>query len=263
MPRTHPSMWRYSALGAALALTAPAGWWLWMAVTRGWSGAAEDLLSHAPLYAYLLIGTMVAFAMFGAILGRLNDRLRTANTALREQAITDALTGLRNSRYFHERIAQECARSDRDGTPLGLIMVDLDRFKEINDVFGHAFGDRVLAQAAGIMQRTARVSDVVCRVGGEEFAVLCPGTLLEDALAVAERIRSALERHEHAFGNHRAHLTASFGVAVRWPDTSAEAIYQAADQALYQAKALGRNRVVPVHPVLVRGPADRGTHAQA
>lgn len=252
--RPRSSMARDALVGALLAIGPAAGWLLYRTWDRadGLRGAGVELSESWVLYAYLLVGSVLVFATFGAVLGHLIDRLREANASLKQEAITDALTGLRNPRYFHERLAQECARADRDDLPLGLIVIDLDHFKSVNDRLGHAFGDLALSQAANLFASCARSSDVVCRIGGEEFAVICPGTIQEEALAVAERMRRTLELTCVQGHDGTAQLTASFGVAVRWPGTPPVAIYQAADRALYVAKERGRNRVEPVRPALVR-----------
>lgn len=234
---------RYPALGAALALGAPLGW----LGLRLWWGQAlapltRELADHGAWYGYLLLGTVTAFALFGLALGTLSDRLLRLNERLEQLAVTDALTSLKNARYFHERLKEEAARAERDGRPLALLLLDLDLFKDVNDRFGHPFGDRVLEQTARLIVQHARQSDVACRIGGEEFALICPGASLPEAEAIAERIRRALEEHPVLEPPNEATVTVSIGVASAQGGASPASLIQRADAALYASKRAGRNR---------------------
>ncbi len=236
---------RYAFLGMAVALGAPLGWLGLRLLGGGWTLAAlgEEVWANLPLYAYLTGATVAAFAGFGALAGARADRLWRRNAELAELSMTDALTGLKNRRYFHHRLTAECGRADREASPLGLVLVDLDHFKDVNDRQGHPFGDRALQHAARLILAGARSFDVPCRIGGEEFAIVCPGTTLADAAGVAERIRLSLEQTPLVEGEVKERVTASFGVAVRRPLVPQDAALRAADEALYRAKASGRNRV--------------------
>jgi diguanylate cyclase (GGDEF)-like protein len=158
---------------------------------------------------------------------------------LRGLAETDPLTRLTNHGSFHEALARELARAERGGTPLSLVVFDLDDFKRLNDTHGHPYGDAVLRQAGERLRASIRSSDTAGRVGGEEFAVLLPGT--GDALAfeVAERIRTAIAQVEVDDGR----LSCSAGVAV-YPDDAGdpEALFERGDAALYAAKRTGKAR---------------------
>ena len=154
----------------------------------------------------------------------------------REQALTDTLTRLPNRRAFELALTRELSRAERYGTPFSLVLVDLDRFKQINDTLGHDHGDEVLRRVARFLVEGVRREDVVARWGGEEFALLLPSTRASDALRLAERLRQALEDLDLG-------VTASFGVAEYLPGESEEALFRRADQALYRAKERGRNRV--------------------
>jgi diguanylate cyclase (GGDEF)-like protein len=165
------------------------------------------------------------------------------NRRYQELATTDPLTGLRNRRYFQDRLREECARSDRTDHPLSLIMVDLDHFKAVNDAWGHPVGDEALAHAARLISGSVRACDVACRVGGEEFAVLCPGARAEEAYRVAERVRRALEQSPLVVKGQEVAVTGSLGLASRESDSGTEDLVRQADLALYRAKAAGRNRV--------------------
>ncbi|HEY4096615.1 MAG TPA: diguanylate cyclase [Baekduia sp.] len=165
------------------------------------------------------------------------------NLAIAERrASTDALTGLPNRRAVHDALTRMAAQAARSGQPLAAVAMDLDRFKDINDRFGHEMGDTVLAQVGALLAMTVRGSDLVGRVGGEEFIVLAPDTGPEGALILAENLRAALER-ESVAGLDRG-VTGSFGVAVI-PTHAAtpDALLRLADRALYTAKGAGRNRV--------------------
>jgi len=166
---------------------------------------------------------------------------------LRELATTDDLTGALNRRAFFAAIAQETERSSRYGTPMSLVMIDLDHFKQINDRYGHAAGDRALKLATQAMGAALRDIDMLGRLGGEEFAVLLPQTQLSGALEVAERLRSAIASVEIPVDSEpmTVGLSASLGVVDRQTDeTGPDRILSRADAALYRAKDEGRNRVV-------------------
>ncbi len=165
-----------------------------------------------------------------------------ARARLERQATTDALTGLANHATFHAALADAFARATRYGSPLGLVMMDLDHFKALNDGLGHRAGDQALAAVGAVMRDHARRVDVVGRVGGEEFAWLMPETGTAGALEAAERLRRAIAATPVA-GDAR--LTASLGIAERAPgDRDAEALFRRADAALFAAKRSGRDRVV-------------------
>ena len=247
----HPLSIRFALLGALLALGAPGGWLLLQLWPPG-SSLLVELQEHAGLYIYLLLGTGTAFTLFGATLGVLTDRVWQANAHLETLARTDPLTGLYNTRFFHTEFERECQRADRERTPLGLIVIDLDHFKRVNDERGHPFGDKALIHAAGLMARCARGSDLACRIGGEEFAIICPGADLADVAGVADRIRREIEAMPVRGDGFEWPLTASFGVAMRTPGMAPGAAFRLADGALYQAKARGRNRVETASPPLAR-----------
>lgn len=212
------------------------------------AGLGGELAAHKGLYAYLYLGTSIVLASFGAVLGAVADRLVKANQLLEELAITDGLTALKNRRYFRDRLATECARAQREGSGPGLIAVDLDHFKRLNDRLGHAAGDQALLHAARLLTQNARSMDEVCRVGGEEFELLCPEAGLEELSAIAERIRAAFAQHPVALPSGPEPLTASFGVAAYASGLTPDQLVRAADEALYEAKRGGRNRVVCAGP---------------
>jgi diguanylate cyclase (GGDEF)-like protein len=162
-------------------------------------------------------------------------------------ATTDALTDLYNRRYFGNALDIEIRRSRRYALALSLLMFDLDSFKPVNDLYGHPFGDLVLKRAGRVILRAVRESDLACRFGGEEFAVVLPETDRLGALAVGERVRRAVERNfaSKPIQGRAVAMTLSGGVAA-YPDDGADAkaLIARADQALYLAKTRGKNRVI-------------------
>jgi len=178
---------------------------------------------------------------------RLEEELKASNLILEKFSITDGVTQLFNHRYFQEQLVNEFHRSLRFETHLGLIMLDIDNFKQVNDTCGHQVGDKVLAQVAELIRQSIRTVDTPARYGGDEFAVILPQTNLSDSVQAAERIKNALERYpwqkETAPG---ISITASTGLA-GFPESgveSATVLIRQADQALYRAKQIGKNRIV-------------------
>jgi two-component system, cell cycle response regulator len=174
-------------------------------------------------------------------------RLMRSQTALRELAQTDALTGLANLRAFRARLDEEVKRARRYRMPITCVMADLDQLKPINDELGHAAGDRAIAAVAAVIREELRETDFGARYGGDEFVVLLPHTAAEEGRVFAERICARLRETEVTIGDRRLALRSSFGVACRLPqaaDEPPEALVHAADAALYQAKRAGRGRVV-------------------
>jgi len=173
------------------------------------------------------------------------DELRRRVEALGREVRSDALTGLFNYRYFSELLEQEVERAQRSGLPVALVMADLDHFKGVNDRYGHEVGNRVLQQVADILRSGVRRIDAVCRYGGEELALVLPGTQLPRAQRVAERLRREIAHTVVPLEGQKVGVTASFGVAV-FPASGvvdAVALVRQADEALYRAKTEGRNRV--------------------
>lgn len=233
-------------------------------------------LSHDPLlYIYVSSTLSSALAGFGFWVGQRVDTLRA-------QSITDPLTGLTNRRYWMGRLQAEVKRSGRSGTPLAVLIIDVDKLKAVNDTYGHEAGDTVLRTVAAVMARVCRSTDVVARLGGDEFGVLAPDTTAQQAARLADRLRAALHAHSsstvaHTSSNpsssaYRSHgsdsdktcvsstsapaseqppvlaraLSVSIGVSdlsLAQCDAGPEAVVRAADAALYAAKHSGRNRV--------------------
>ena len=171
----------------------------------------------------------------------LNEQLKEKNEKLLKSAITDELTGVYNRKFFEKRVVEEMEIADRANEHISLIIFDLDRFKLVNDNFGHQFGDEVLKRTTQIAGDLIRKTDFLNRVGGEEFAIILPNTNKAQAVFVAEKVRKALEDNRHF---KVGQVTGSFGVAERMKAESLRSWYKRADNALYQAKNTGRNRVV-------------------
>jgi diguanylate cyclase (GGDEF)-like protein len=173
--------------------------------------------------------------------GRNNRELKRANETIAQLARTDALTGLANHRTLHEALDREIARAGRLGLALSLIFADLDHFKSINDRYGHLVGDQVLVRAAAVFGSQSRPYDLPARYGGEEFVLVLPGARRDDAIGVAERIRTAVEHIE--IPGCDGPITVSLGVAGWIAGEASDAFLARADAALYNAKSAGRNRV--------------------
>ena len=179
------------------------------------------------------------------LLCRINNTLDTVEMfrQIRDNAITDVLTGLYNRRYLYEVGPGLMAAAERYGTPLSLAIFDIDHFKKVNDTYGHLAGDRVLREVARTIEEGVRASDIVVRYGGEEFLVMMPGTDLGRAFIVAEKLRRRVEEARIAPEEGADGVTISGGVAEYVDGMDLEDLIRGADEALYRAKRSGRNRI--------------------
>jgi diguanylate cyclase (GGDEF)-like protein len=176
---------------------------------------------------------------------RMHDNINQARARLEQLAVQDELTGLFNYRYLHTRLSEEFKRSERYRDPLACVMVDIDYFKRVNDRYGHDVGDAVLRDTARRLRGAVREIDVVTRYGGEEFLLVLPSTNFSGALSVADRVWRAIGGDPFAVGDGVERVTISVGVAV-FPSRdikTKDQLIKAADKALYQAKADGRDRI--------------------
>jgi diguanylate cyclase (GGDEF)-like protein len=181
----------------------------------------------------------------------LEEQLLSARELLRMQATHDSLTGLFNRAAILDMLQTELARSSREGRPLSIIATDLDRFKNVNDTYGHQAGDAVLVEITRRMQGSLRAYDAVGRCGGEEFLIVSPGCAEEDAVELAERLRQNVSIAPVQCARDVIPVTVSLGVATVAGDiVQADDFLRAADEALYKAKRTGRNRVVVGSQVL-------------
>ena len=172
-------------------------------------------------------------------LTKINARMNEQNKLLKLQSITDSLTGLYNQKTMYRRLDEEIQRAGRYGTPLGILMLDLDNFKRVNDAFGHQAGDKILERVAGIIMNTVRRTDISFRYGGEEFLVIMPSTALKNGVAVAERLRIGVEN----LGIESGTLVTASGGFKEWDGENSFDFLHSADSLLYKAKKNGRNRV--------------------
>jgi len=189
-------------------------------------------------------GELVARVKVHLQIKKLQDELMKANELLLEISYTDHLTGLYNRRYLMEVLDREFSRAQRTGSILSLLILDIDQFKGINDRFGHQEGDAVLARTASIFRNELRGYDTAVRFGGDEYVAVLPDTSLNDAIAVAERIRKAVHETTFAGKLKGERISVSLGIAA-YPGKNVETIedlVREADGALYRAKAGGRNR---------------------
>ncbi len=176
----------------------------------------------------------------------LQDELREKNAQLEDLSVTDALTGLANRRRLMTRLEEEVQRARRFRTPLSVVMIDIDHFKQVNDTHGHAMGDEVLRNIGALLKAGVRATDLAARYGGEELTLILPHTDAPGAFQVAEALRQKFAELEHHLDGISLSKTASMGVATRDGQTevpSAEELLKHADEALYRAKQSGRNRV--------------------
>ncbi|NOT27312.1 MAG: diguanylate cyclase [Acidobacteria bacterium] len=201
-------------------------------IVAGFDAGADDYITKPfslhELHARIRTGVRIV---------RLHEQLRAA-------AMHDSLTGLLNRRAFFEIFEKEVSRAKRQQLSLGILMVDLDHFKQVNDQHGHLAGDAVLREAARRLRRRVRATDVVGRYGGEEFVVALPGSDLKQAVSIAEEFRHCIASEPFEVPSGRLTMTTSVGVVTTWDMAEAEHLLKTADEALYRAKAAGRNRVV-------------------
>jgi len=179
-----------------------------------------------------------------AQLKQFSAELATSNRRLQRFALIDQLTGLQNRRAGMESLTQAWSVSERSGDPVTMMMIDIDRFKDVNDTHGHAVGDQVLIEVAKTVRQSARKEDAVCRMGGEEFLVICRNADLPSSLHAAERLRKAVADLKVTIGQAPLGVTISIGIATREAEMSDPGtLVNAADRALYAAKKKGRNRI--------------------
>lgn len=191
---------------------------------------------------YVHLGPNVALKFF-----RVAELERHALQTLHELTLRDPLTRLYNRRYFEERLQSEYAFSRRHGTSLGVLLLDIDHFKAVNDAHGHPAGDSVLRTVAKVLRKVLRPEDVIARYGGEEFVVLTREHTAEDVTSVGERLRSAVERTVTTVGDREIRVRVSIGAVCLQPSDACSgpsALVEIADKALYAAKNAGRNRTL-------------------
>lgn len=232
--------YRVAAIGYLLLLGA-------LTMVEGYRQITTWAGSRTPLLDWFWLGTDLVIPLAVLLLLSILRERNALAGQLAAAARHDPLTGLPNRAGFAEEVAQALARAARAGGPVAAAMLDLDRFKRVNDGWGHAAGDAVLRGAADAMRQAMRPGDILARIGGEEFALLLPGLDAQSALPVLDRLRAAVEQAVPHPGGGEERVTLSAGVAtLAAPRTDAlEAALRAADGALYAAKSAGRNRALP------------------
>jgi two-component system cell cycle response regulator len=207
-------------------------------VIRGLDAGADDYVTK-PFNAHEFQMRLRA----GTRILELQDELITARETRRQQATHDVLTGALNRRTALEGLQRELSRAQCEETSVGVILMDLDHFKLINDTHGHPMGDKVLREAVYRLQRGLRSHDLLGRYGGEEFLIVLPGCPITETVTVAERLRHRLASEPIKLPGEHIFITGSFGVASSTVGSDADALIRTADASLYRAKHEGRNRV--------------------
>ncbi|MFP1633492.1 GGDEF domain-containing protein [Zhengella sp. ZM62] len=246
--RLHKAELAFFILVALLVCSAGvlAGWlWLIASLQTGNPGTAALAVLCAAImfglgYFYPLLRRQVREEMQ---LRAMTQSLSKRSENLQQAALTDGLTGMQNRRYFDDALAQYLEEFKRINRPVGLMILDLDHFKLVNDTHGHDAGDDVLKAVASCLREFTRYHDVVARLGGEEFAIVAPNMDAELLAKFANRIRMAISQLTISSGNIRIRVTTSIGVAIWDGREGSEDLYRRADAMLYQAKREGRNRV--------------------
>ena len=205
--------------------------------TSGLNIIHAEYMLNIPLTPAAFITPIIAGLLFGYLLAR----IKLLHQQMSLMAYTDPLTNIYNRLHFGHFLDAEIDRVKRYGGTFSIIFFDLDRFKEVNDEYGHLVGDEVLKRVAEIVEKANRNADIFARYGGEEFIILAPATDIAGARVHAERLRNDIEHYRFS---EISHLTCSFGVAEYKPDADdVMSLFKRADTALYNAKKLGRNRV--------------------
>lgn len=241
--------------GVFLGLGAPLGAALFKSVLFGGMDPqwiAHEISSQAYYYAYMALITPLVFGFFGAYLGSLNDASRSQKKSLESlmnvleaQSMTDDVTGLYNHRHLREEIEKEIERSKRHNHSLSALMIDIDGFKEINELYGHLTGDYVLREVASVINQSIRKIDILGRYGGDEFVVILPEAKIGPAKIVAERILQNIRSHRFQTKRDYISLTVSIGV-FSYEDLKnldLNVFIEKIDEAMFRAKSSGKNKM--------------------
>ncbi len=215
---------------------------LWKTIKRGevWSGEIKNKKKNGDFY-WVNVKIEPIYDAFGEVMGYQSVRFDITDKKLVEElSLTDSLLGIYNRRKFNEIIDYQFTVWRRFKEPFSLIFIDLDDFKSVNDLYGHNQGDRVLIEFTNVINKTIRDVDSFCRWGGEEFLIICPYTDVEGVQVLAQKARTELENYTFTDIGQK---TASFGVATVNEKDTIDTLIKRADEALYKAKKLGKNRV--------------------
>jgi diguanylate cyclase (GGDEF)-like protein len=242
--------WTYGLLGILLGLGAPTGQLIVRITTSAAVRAAplSEVRMHGSFYGYQLLATCIVFCLAGIAAGRRAERLRRAQEFYHRLSERDPLTGLLNARSFGERFARVAERAARLGQPVSMLLVDVDGLKEINDRHGHAAGNDALMHVAATIDQTKRSEDEAARWGGDEFAILMESGDADAASRVAEAILARLRLTSLSIGRQQRVVTATIGIATAVQPFEPEVLFAAADEALYDGKSRGRNRIAAAPP---------------
>ena len=242
-PHPHrPSRWKYLATGLVLGVGAPLGAlvlrMLFFESAR--RSPVADIAANAFFYAYSFAGTCVVFAVAGYFAGKRAERLYAAEEFYHRLADHDPLTGLYNGRVFRERYQRAVERAARLGQSIGVMLIDVDKLKEINDRHGHDVGSAALEHVARALRIAKRASDDAARWGGDEFAILLESADSLATLRVADRIAQWL--HDHPLLPDLV-VTVTIGIAAQVPTSGEDDLFAVADRALYEGKRGGRDQI--------------------
>jgi two-component system cell cycle response regulator len=260
--RFHRSELAFLAYLVLLGGTAFAAFWANLIVSGQISalrdaGVSNDLggglialrIALAMLTAAILAGAFYFFPLIRRqarehlSLRQMTESLTMKTQTFQQAALTDPLTGLQNRRYFDDALAQYMEEFSRIERPMGIMIVDIDHFKSINDTYGHDVGDEVIKGLANTIREYTRYHDIAARIGGEEFAVVAPNVDIDSLDKLANRLRLAVSDLVFNVGNVRLRITVSIGIAIWDAKEGGASLYKRADTNLYNAKRSGRNRV--------------------
>lgn len=245
-------------LGLLLGLGAPIGGLLFGMIFFGeinFHWVKQEVSSRFYYYAYMSLITPAVFGFFGAYLGSLNDKIHAQKKSLEAlvnvleaQSMSDDVTGIYNHRHLLEEIAKEVERSKRHDHLLSGMMVDVDDFKQINDLYGHSTGDAVIREVALVLNESIRKIDIIGRYGGDEFVIILPEAKLSAAKVVSERI--LLNIRQHRFNTRRDYVSLTVSIGLFSFENSSNLdkaqFIEKIDQAMFQAKSLGKDRAFAV-----------------
>jgi diguanylate cyclase (GGDEF)-like protein len=234
--------WWYAFAGACLSLGAPAGALL-LRVAGGANDLRREISEHLFFYLYELFGSCLVFGTAGFLVGRRSDLLRVGRDLYRELSEHDPLTGLLNARTFYARYRRAVEHARRFHEPLSLLVIDVDRLKESNDTYGHAYGTAVLLHVARAITTCKREEDLAARWGGDEFAVLMTGAEPSAGRRCAEEIRDRVPRTAPPCPDAARTVSVTIGVATQTGGGDEKDLFERADRALYEGKRVGRGQV--------------------
>jgi len=237
----------YPVVGLLLGMLAPIGAlairYFFVAGVRG--AVIADINAHRFFYEYQLIGSCAVFVIAGLIAGIRAEQLREAESFYHALSEHDSLTGLFNARAFRNRYGRLIERASRTGTPVSLLLIDVDQLKMVNDMYGHAAGNKVLMHVATALREAKRAEDSAARWGGDEFAILLEGADAEAAKRVAEKVLELVKSKTVPF-TRAVKITVTIGACTATHLTPESDLFSAADRALYEGKSTGRDCVVAV-----------------